>query len=594
MHERFGEIGGGPLSSSIALATFLSLFPLLLVAIAVVGFVSVGQRRLHQRRHQRARAPGRGGRGGGERHRHRREQQAGGRRSSAWSACSGAASRWSAPCSPPSTPPGRSSGAACSTAPSRSAGSSRRASLFLVTAAARPGAQLAARRAGARQPRSSGLVLTTVLFCWTYSTLGNNTVGWRVHLPGCAGRGARLRDPQGRRRRVPAPPDRRVLRPLRLDRGGVRARSPGWRSTRRLIVYGAALNVVRYEATAGTVTVELEVPRIEGEVPLTATRGGAVDERAPSPIGPVTRVGRSDLLVPLPRACPVRADILVQRSGPTADATTDGDGPGRDEPCGHEHWHRSEWRRPRPLRSPGCGRSAPGRPGGPAVATAPTPTPSTAPPASAPASTGAPVRITWIGDSLAAGLGCDDVADTPAHLAARLLERPVDVTMLAVPGSKASDVIEDQLDHVDPSTELVVLCVGANDVATSVSRGVYARAGRSHPHRAGAHSCGDAHAARHLDGRPDGRAAAQPGRRPWPLLRGRSRQGRRAVTTTSCRSTSPAVRRASTAAPVAGCCRPTASIRAPRATELWAERIATACSDILDPPRSPFHPSMYA
>jgi uncharacterized BrkB/YihY/UPF0761 family membrane protein len=48
----------------------------------------------------------------------------------------------------------------------------------------------------------------------------------------------------------------------------------------RLIVYGAVLNVVRYEQRAGTVTVEIEVPRIDGEVPLTANRGGAVDERA--------------------------------------------------------------------------------------------------------------------------------------------------------------------------------------------------------------------------------------------------------------------------------------------------------------------------
>jgi uncharacterized BrkB/YihY/UPF0761 family membrane protein len=51
----------------------------------------------------------------------------------------------------------------------------------------------------------------------------------------------------------------------------------------RLVVYGAAFNVVRYERAAGTVTVELEVPRVDGEVPLTATRGGAVDERAESP-----------------------------------------------------------------------------------------------------------------------------------------------------------------------------------------------------------------------------------------------------------------------------------------------------------------------
>ena len=48
----------------------------------------------------------------------------------------------------------------------------------------------------------------------------------------------------------------------------------------RLIVYGAVLNVVRYEKGAGTVTVEIEVPRIEGEVPLTTNRGGAVDEKA--------------------------------------------------------------------------------------------------------------------------------------------------------------------------------------------------------------------------------------------------------------------------------------------------------------------------
>jgi lysophospholipase L1-like esterase len=88
---------------------------------------------------------------------------------------------------------------------------------------------------------------------------------------------------------------------------------------------------------------------------------------------------------------------------------------------------------------------------------------------------GAPLRVTWIGDSLAAGLGCDDVADTPAHLSARLLERVVDVTVLAVPGAKASDLIERQLDHVDPFTDVVVLCVGANDVASSTPRSVYAR-----------------------------------------------------------------------------------------------------------------------
>ena len=48
----------------------------------------------------------------------------------------------------------------------------------------------------------------------------------------------------------------------------------------RLVVYASAFNVVRYEATHGTVTVDLEVPHIAGEVPVAVTRGGAVAETA--------------------------------------------------------------------------------------------------------------------------------------------------------------------------------------------------------------------------------------------------------------------------------------------------------------------------
>ena len=42
VQERFGEIRGTALANGIALQTFLSVFPLLLVAIAVVGFLSAG------------------------------------------------------------------------------------------------------------------------------------------------------------------------------------------------------------------------------------------------------------------------------------------------------------------------------------------------------------------------------------------------------------------------------------------------------------------------------------------------------------------------------------------------------------------------
>jgi uncharacterized BrkB/YihY/UPF0761 family membrane protein len=51
----------------------------------------------------------------------------------------------------------------------------------------------------------------------------------------------------------------------------------------RLVLYAAAYNVIRWEAEHGTVTVGIEVPRIGGEVPLEATRGGAVSETAAEP-----------------------------------------------------------------------------------------------------------------------------------------------------------------------------------------------------------------------------------------------------------------------------------------------------------------------
>lgn len=42
VQKRFGELNGGYLASAVTLASFLSLFPLLLVAIAVIGFVAGG------------------------------------------------------------------------------------------------------------------------------------------------------------------------------------------------------------------------------------------------------------------------------------------------------------------------------------------------------------------------------------------------------------------------------------------------------------------------------------------------------------------------------------------------------------------------
>jgi lysophospholipase L1-like esterase len=85
-----------------------------------------------------------------------------------------------------------------------------------------------------------------------------------------------------------------------------------------------------------------------------------------------------------------------------------------------------------------------------------------------------PVRVVWVGDSLAAGLGVDVVDDTPAHLVARMLDRPVDLTVLAVPGHTSADVTEHQLPALlERTADVIVLCVGANDVAQMKKRSRY-------------------------------------------------------------------------------------------------------------------------
>jgi membrane protein len=46
----------------------------------------------------------------------------------------------------------------------------------------------------------------------------------------------------------------------------------------RLIVYASVLNVVKWESHKGTVSVEVEAPRIPGVVPVEADRAGAIEE----------------------------------------------------------------------------------------------------------------------------------------------------------------------------------------------------------------------------------------------------------------------------------------------------------------------------
>ena len=84
---------------------------------------------------------------------------------------------------------------------------------------------------------------------------------------------------------------------------------------------------------------------------------------------------------------------------------------------------------------------------------------------------GAPVRVLWLGDSTAAGVGVDEPADALPHLVAAASGRPVELRVRAVSGDRVGDVVEDQLPAgADADADVVFVSVGANDVTHLTSR----------------------------------------------------------------------------------------------------------------------------
>jgi membrane protein len=274
--ERFGAVGGGPLSSSIALATFVSLFPLLLVIIAVVGFVSSADTGFAT-----SLIGDLGLKGDAADFLRDALDTAEGSRKAA-TAIGLVGLLWS----------GLGVVGSLQTALNavwqvKGRGLIDRlfalrwllgaGALFLLTGAL--GAVLR-MVPGPAKPVTVllGLALTTVLFLWTYTSLGNTNLGWRVHLPGAVfvAVGFEILKAVGA---IYVPRAVASSSALYGSLGVVFAVLAWLLIYGRLIVYGAVINVVRYEAGAGTVTAQIEVPRVEGEVPLSTNRGGAVEEQ---------------------------------------------------------------------------------------------------------------------------------------------------------------------------------------------------------------------------------------------------------------------------------------------------------------------------
>lgn len=84
---------------------------------------------------------------------------------------------------------------------------------------------------------------------------------------------------------------------------------------------------------------------------------------------------------------------------------------------------------------------------------------------------GEPLRVVWLGDSTAAGLGASDADHAVPRRVARALGRPVELTVRAVSGDRVADVVADQVGGLAAlRPDVVLVSIGANDVVHLTSR----------------------------------------------------------------------------------------------------------------------------
>jgi membrane protein len=277
VHERFAAVGGGPLSSSIALAGFLSLFPLLLVGVAVLGFVSAEETDFAAEVVDQLGLEGKAA----EQVVDVIETAEGSRRAASvvgliglvWAGLGVAGAVENAV-----NATWQVSGRGITSRLAGAAWLLGAGLLFLGSMALGP--LLNELPGPAVVPTVvAGFVLDVLLFLWMFVVLTNLNLPWSAHLPGAllGGVGLEVLKAIGS---VFVPRAVASSSALYGSLGVVFAILAWLALSARLVVYAAALNVVRYERDHGTVTVDIEVPHISGQVPLETNRGGAVSESA--------------------------------------------------------------------------------------------------------------------------------------------------------------------------------------------------------------------------------------------------------------------------------------------------------------------------
>ena len=89
---------------------------------------------------------------------------------------------------------------------------------------------------------------------------------------------------------------------------------------------------------------------------------------------------------------------------------------------------------------------------------------------------GTPLRMVWLGDSTAAGVGASDADHAIPRQVALGLDRPVVLTGLAVSGDRVADVVDDQVGRLaELRPDVVLVSIGANDAVHLTSRADFRR-----------------------------------------------------------------------------------------------------------------------
>jgi membrane protein len=274
MQERFGEVHGGGLAATITLAAFLSVFPLLLVAIAVLGFVSSSSSDLPLRLIERFGLTGEAA----EAVIDALETAEDSRRTASvvgfvgllWGGLGLVAALQNA------------TNAVWQVTGRREPRAKLVGLVWLAGAGALFLASFALTAATQWLPGPAapvgvltGLLVGFALWLWTSHTLPHRDVGWKALVPGAVlgAVGFEILKAVGS---LYVPRAVASSSALYGSIGVVFALLAWLFFFGRLVVYATVLDVVRWEEDHGTVTVEMEAPRVDGIVAVEATRAGEV------------------------------------------------------------------------------------------------------------------------------------------------------------------------------------------------------------------------------------------------------------------------------------------------------------------------------